>query len=693
MLIFDQLKRSDAQLRLLAVVVTAGLLVLLAGLWWVQVVSFRDYQAHLETQSFRTVRVPAPRGKILDRNGIVLAENRPSYNISLYLEDLSDSFKAEYRRLRPLRVVTNSLPFWKRWLGASTITTQYVALRTEQQQALELEARLISISNVVRRVATVLQHPLTLDARDFDRQWKSRFLPYPILKAANSNDIARFEEQLSGAIAADLEVESVRDYPHGTTAAHLLGELRRDNESIKGEDADFDYRLPDYGGLTGIEYAFNAQLHGHAGTKSVLINSSGYRRTENIWTPVEPGSNVVLTIDLYIQRKTEQALQSAAVGYSPVRGAAVVMDVRTGDILAMASAPTFNPNYFAQGFPPGESQRIQEIGAEKNRATQENYRPGSIFKTVIALACLENGLDDKAVYEVQPYPGQPWHGGILVKGATRWTRDTVTPGPYDFVRALIHSSNSYFITNGVYVGGIEKIAQLARRLHLGESTGLATGQHLPGSWPGRGTRQEARGTFPTDKRIHSGWWDGDTANICIGQGLVDVTPLQMTVLAAALANGGYVLWPRLVDRLEPQDPVSNEPPTVFPKGRVRDTLGVSPRSLKIVRDAMLKDVEERGSTAYGAFNGPNGPLLPLRVCSKTGTAQNEVNGLVDPTIATTWFLSFAPYENPRYAVVVMIEGGRSGGDTCAPIGRKIYEGILERERMDALKTGSLAQRN
>ncbi len=691
MLIFDQLKRTDAQLRLLAVVVTAGLLVLLAGLWWVQVVSFRDYQAHLETQSFRTVRVPAPRGKILDRNGIVLAENRPSYNISLYLEDLSDSFKREERHLRPKRVVTNSLPFWKRWLGASSVTTQDVKLTSDQFEAIRREARFNCVSNIVREVASALGHSLTLDPRDFNRQWATHYLPYPILKAANSNDIPRFEEQLSGTIAADLEVESIRDYPHGTTAAHLLGELRRDNDSIKGEDADFDYRLPDYGGLTGVEYAFNAQLHGRAGTKSVLINSSGYRRTENVWTPVEPGSNVVLTIDLYIQRKTEQALQSAAVDYSPVRGAAVVMDVRTGDILAMASAPTFNPNYFAQGFPPGESQRIQEIGAEKNRATQENYRPGSIFKTVIALACLENGLDDKAIYDVQPYPGQPWHGGILLQ--TKWIKDTVTPGPYDFVRALIHSSNAYFITNGVYVAGIEKIAQLARRLHFGESTGLATGQQLPGSWPGRGTRQEARGTFPTEKRIHSGWRDGDTANICIGQGLIDVTPLQMTVLAAALANGGYVLWPRLVDRLEPQDPVSNEPPSVFPKGRVRDTLGVGPRSLKIVRDAMLKDVEERGSTAYGAFNGPNGPYLPMRVCSKTGTAQNERGGVIDPTIATTWFLSFAPYENPRYAVVVMVERGHSGGETCAPIGRKIYEGILERERMDALKTGSLAQRN
>jgi penicillin-binding protein 2 len=146
-----------------------------------------------------------------------------------------------------------------------------------------------------------------------------------------------------------------------------------------------------------------------------------------------------------------------------------------------------------------------------------------------------------------------------------------------------------------------------------------------------------------------------------------------------------------VDRVESQDLVSNEPPTVFPKGRVRDTLGVSKRSMKILQDAMLADVEVPGGTAYKAFHGQGVPPLNLHVGSKTGTAQVERNGRVDKSIQTTWFLSFAPYENPRYAVVVMIEGGASGGDTCAPIGREIFKAILESERAPALRSGSLAQ--
>lgn len=162
----------------------------------------------------------------------------------------------------------------------------------------------------------------------------------------------------------------------------------------------------------------------------------------------------------------------------------------------------------------------------------------------------------------------------------------------------------------------------------------------------------------------------------------------MTILAAALANGGKVLWPRLVDSIEPQDPLSTEPPVTSPKGRVRDTLGVSAHSMKILRDAMLRDVEDQ---AQGT--GRRAYIPGFHICSKTGTAQNEHNGKIDKSIATTWFLSFAPYENPRYAVVVMIEGGASGGETCAPIARDIYQAILQSEKMNATKTGTLARTN
>jgi penicillin-binding protein 2 len=248
----------------------------------------------------------------------------------------------------------------------------------------------------------------------------------------------------------------------------------------------------------------------------------------------------------------------------------------------------------------------------------------------------------------------------------------VPPGFYNFSQALFRSSNSYFISNGI-THGIENILQVAHRAHFGELIGLPT-------------RQEARGSLPSEARIHSGWTDGDTANICIGQGELDVTPLQMTVFASALANGGEVLYPRLVDRIEPQDALSGGPVIVTPKHRVRDNLGVSRRSLDILEKAMLQDTENPEGT------GVRARCAELRICGKTGTAENQ-DASGQTINDTTWFMSFAPYGNPRYAVVVMVEHGSSGGGTCAPIAKMIYEeGILKSEKQHAKpNTSNLAQ--
>jgi cell division protein FtsI/penicillin-binding protein 2 len=176
---------------------------------------------------------------------------------------------------------------------------------------------------------------------------------------------------------------------------------------------------------------------------------------------------------------------------------------------------------------------------------------------------------------------------------------------------------------------------------------------------------------------------GDIANLCIGQGAIDVTPLQMAVMTSALANGGKVLYPRLVSRIESADPASSEPPQIFPPGRVRDHLGVSDRSLRILKDAMLADTEHPEGTAYAAFRVyPRMVGSAMRVCGKTGTAQvKDRQGKLEDHI--TWFISFAPYEAPRYAVVVMVESGGSGGGTCAPVARDIYTAI---QRLEAAAT-------
>ena len=660
MLIFDELKKNDPHLRLLAVALAGGFFVLLAGLWWVQVVSARKYESHLETQSYRTVRIPAVRGKILDRNGRVLAESRPRYNLGLYLDDLRKPFNAAYgqalaeaRAGQRQRIVAE-----EKTLGRSLTKTErkQFAFTSGQLKQLREQSRFGVAANVVEQVGERLGLRLSLDAAAFNRHYETRLaLPYPVLPNLDDTQIARFEEQYPGSQGVDLDLQPVRSYPFGTTAGHLLGYVLRDDRSAEGEDAFFSYRLPDYRGAVGIEAAFDAQLRGRAGAAAVLVNNLGYRQTENVWSQPEPGQNVVLTLDLNIQQAAERSL--AAHQGAAARAAVVVMEVGTGDVLAMVSSPAINPDY-----PANDPGRLNDpiLRPQINRATYETYAPGSIFKPIVGLAALEAGLNPNALID---NPGYVYVG-------RRHIGDLAPPGQYNLRRAIINSCNTYFITIGLGAG-VENIVRMGEKFHLGECIGLPT-------------RQETKGVFPSLAAVESsGWHDGDTANLCIGQGDIAVTPMQIAVMISAIANGGKVLEPRLVGRIEPQDPASGEALTTFPAGVVLEELGVNPRNLNILREAMLAETEDPEGTGHAAVVGPE-----MRICGKTGTAQvmNERNQEVG---RTTWFASFAPYEHPRYAVVVMVENGTYGGPTCAPIAHDIYEEILRTEKPKATALAAL----
>jgi penicillin-binding protein 2 len=339
------------------------------------------------------------------------------------------------------------------------------------------------------------------------------------------------------------------------------------------------------------------------------------------------------------------------------------MDARNGDILAMASAPNYDPNHLIHPDPvtrqkDEERWSDEALGVQKNRAIYENYHPGSIFKIVVAMAALEeNQLD----------PHQTFHSLGYYMVGRRKIKDTAHAGDYDFNLAMALSSNSYFIDHGLKPGVLQKIIALGERLHLGERTDI-----MP--------HQETRGNFPTLNKIAAGWHDGDTANLSIGQGDIDVTPVQMAIMTAAVANGGKVFWPRLVMRVE--SPNGGEPIQTFAEGRVRDYLGVSPRTLKIVHTGMLADTQMADGT---------GKLLNISgwsVAGKTGTAQVERNGGIDRSAQDTWFVSFAPEENPRYVVVATVEGGASGGGTCVPIAHDVYVALQARDQHHETKAPS-----
>ena len=669
MLVLDQLRRGNQRLRWLAIAVFAGLGILLMGLWYVQVVAARHYQEKIRNQTFRTVRVPGVRGKILDRNGAVLAENRPSYILNLYTEELRPLFLAEYSRQKAALLAARSATnvarpqnWFERLKAAFHASSLAGRLTRADVLALNARVRYTVVSNTFAQVGALLGTPLQISERDYQRhhnQWPYR--PLPVLENLTPQQVARFLEQAPVLPGVDLEVQPVRYYPQGPGVAHVLGYLVRDDLARDDDEEGFDYSLPSYQGAIGIESGYNEALSGRPGIQSIVVNSLCYRESETTWAPAVAGQNVYLTLDLDLQLAAWRALQSAGVN---ARGALVVLDVTDGDILALASAPAYDPNAFIRGMSQDEYGRLMndpQLRQTFNRATQGAYPPGSIFKLVTSLACLENGLDPAAIYTVEPDPSDRAHGAYFL--GRRKIKDLARPGEYDFRRAFFRSSNSYFIFQGLQAGR-DHLLEMGKRFFLGERIGLPL-------------RQEVRGDFPYPREARWAWTQGKLADACIGQGIT-VTPLQMAVMTAAVANGGKVFWPRLVMRMEPPEPEPGVSATEFGV-RVRGDLGVKPENLRLIRDAMVADTEDPEGTGFAAFHERDRktPILKhLRVGGKTGTAEIEERGRVVDHI--TWFTSFAPYEAPRFVVVGMIEGGRSGGGTCAPVVRQVYQAIERR---------------
>ena len=645
MLVIDQVRRSDPRLRFLGGIILFGFTVLLAGLWYVQIVSQRKYENSLKVQSFRTVRIPAARGRILDRNGQVLADNQPRYNINLFLEDIRPQFTYEY---------TNSLK--KEFIAKNGRSP-----KTPERWELERLARYRVVSNIVWQVSSaVLPQPMVLNPTPFERHYREqRAIPLSVVTDLTPQQIALFMEKASHFPGIELEVEPHRFYPHGSLAAHALGFTRKEQQLKNQDDTEirFNYPMAVDQGVSGLEFGFNGDLQGKEGAKAILVNNIGYRQSEETWIEPTPGKNLVLTLDLEVQKSAEHAL---AMSGPDTRGAIVVMNCQSGDIVAMASAPSYDLNMFVRPreYSQEEWDRLKDpiLSPYYNRALQGAYPPGSIFKIVVALAAFEAGVMglDYKVY----------NPGYYMVGRRRIDDPNAPVGEWAFTEAFKRSANTYFIDVGLKAGA-EKIIEMGRRFNLGDKTGVVEPKfEVSGYYPEIGQRE---------KRDGGPWRDGDTASLCIGQGEITVTPLQMALVTAAVANGGTLLRPRLVMQLEEQG--QNTLPEVIPHQAKDRDIHVRSQHLEWIRRAMLEDVEDQkvgtGKAAY---------IPGMGICGKTGTAQIRTPHGMD---WITWFVSFAPYESPKYAVVVMIESGRSGGGTCAPKAKEIYKTIqkLEQDRL------------
>lgn len=569
----------------LGLLMAAGFLVLGLRLHRVQVVNAPAYTGAQNRQSIRRVLLPAPRGRIYDRHGRCLADNRPNYCLAVYVEEL---------RL-PGR--------WSRTIDA--------------------------VDAEIDRVAALLGVPRQVTRAEIEQHVSTR-LPLPLLawQGVDARTLARFAETLAPMPGIDVYVQPERVYPYGTLAAHVLGYVGRDRPVLTNEF--YHYDVMGMRGRAGIEAFADTRLAGTPGGRLLRVDATGYMRASWPGRDAIPGADLHLTLDAGLQARLEQELAGR-------RGAGVVLDPRNGEVLAMASAPAFDPNRMSPSISSADWRDLNGDSARPlfNRVIQGGYPPGSIFKPLVAVTALEHGVSPDFAYECV---------GAFPLGQMRlrcWSRGG--HGALTMRRAIEQSCNPYFCNLAVTLG-LGPIHEMGRRVGFGAPTGIG----LPG---------EGAGLLPSDawkRRVqHDAWRPGDTANLAIGQGQLLVTPLQMAVFASALANGGHIYRPRLLLGApgEAADAPSRE-------------LGWSPRTLEVVRGGMHDVIHaEHGTGKRARVDG-------LTMAGKTGTAEY---GPAANRRTHVWMIAFAPFEAPRVALAVLIEDGESGGLTAAPVVRNLLE--------------------
>lgn len=569
---------------MLAVLVTAGFALVVVGLLRLQVVQHDELAKLSQQNRVRLDVLRAPRGTIYDRRGRVLADNQPSFDIVF----------------RPM-------------------PAESVA-----------RARALVRSDWLARVGALLESDTTdvkLKVHEANRTGQTavlrRSVPYAVMAAV--------EESRADVPGVDVQVSPMRRYPEGSMGAQLLGYAGEINEQELADREAEGYRLGDLIGKTGIERRYEDELRGVDGAEFVVVNAMGKRVSTLSEGPPRPplrGRDVRLTIDLDVQRALEDAMANVE------RGAAVAIDPRDGSVLAMVSRPPFDPNEFSRGITTARWRELNSDGAFPllNRAIQSAYPPGSTFKVVSMLAGLASGL-------VRPTSHQPVScAGYLVYGGRRFACwDHKGHGSLDLIHALAKSCDVYFYQLGLRLG-LEPLQQTAHDLGMGEKTGI----DLPA---------ETRGLVPDDayydRHFRAGHWPkGVLLNLGIGQGELLVSPLQLALMAAIVANGGTPLRPHVVAAVAGDRAFHLDKP-------LEPGVATSPANWQAVHDAMRLVVVDGTAAALR--------LPGLDVAGKTGTAQNPHGK--DHAL----FVCYAPFEAPTIALAVVAENSGHGGAVSAPI--------------------------
>lgn len=507
--------------------------------------------------------------------------------------------------------------------------------------------------NVLARVSALLRIPLAELQEALDRAPSDSIRPQRVRRGLTLEDVTKLEERRLELPGVIVEVEPQRVYPTSTFAAHLLGYVREvsDEQMKHGR-----YRRGDMIGQSGLERLLDEYLRGRDGGERIEVDALGRQMKVMRREEPDPGAQVITTIDRRIQEAAERAMAGHA-------GAVIVMDPRDGDVLAMTSSPAFSLDSFTGNLDREEWLRLvrDPMTPLMNRALASQYAPGSVFKVVVAAAGLQQG-------SLTPMDRTYCNGEFRMGGWTFKDWKAGGHGHVDLRSALVHSCNVFFYQAGLKVGP-EAITRYARAFGLGAPAGVDLGGEKPGLVP---TVTLARA------RQARGWQAGDTINISIGQGRLLVTPLQVARMMAAVANGGILWKPRLVQRVERADDANVYTSSSTMTGQV----DLSPAVWAFLRHALTGVVNDGGTGAAARLPG-------VLVAGKTGTAQSVAKSDSAKGQDHAWFASFAPADDPQVVVVVLVERGGKGGQVAAPIARQIYQALfLDKVAMVGLGEGS-----
>lgn len=599
-------QRLAPRFAVLGGIVIAVLGVLLLRLWSMQVLSGASFSAQAEQNRVRDVTTVAPRGRILDRKGRELVTNRATLAVVAPAAAADD--KALLGRLSSLLDVP--VP--------------------------ELNDRIAS-----RKEAALALRVVAID------------VPMDV--------VAYLSEHESDFPGIEVQTRAVREYPMGPLAAHVLGYAGEISQEELASPQFAGYDPTDVVGKAGAEKSFESVLQGDRGVRRIEVDASGRPRRIMSETAPEPGRDVVLTIDADVQKVAEKALADAMNDahkqkyFKAKSGAAVALDVRTGEVLAMASAPSYDPTVFLGGVSNKEWRSLTSTESEyplANRAIMAQYPPASTFKAFTGLAGLQNGVTRQwATYLCQ---GR-WTG--MGEQWKKWCWNHSGHGVESFMQGIVDSCDVVFYEIGYsfYKRPGEQLQKFARGFGFGSPTGIDLPGETDGRVPDAAWKKKYNENYPEYQR----WLPGDTVNMAIGQGDLLVTPLQIAAGYGGIADNGKVMRPHVLKTVLGSDGkvvLRQKPQVAFaPK--------VSAFNLSIMRTA-LHEVTTQG-TGRGAFRG-----MRTAVAGKTGTAQ--VAGKDD----YAWFVGYAPADNPKYVVVVVVEQGGHGGSVAAPAARQILSALV-----------------